>query len=134
MVKSSIKKTVDQSKYNNYKAVAVNFADGAEIAREYEYWNAAGVLIIHAAIAYSDALTIKYGGVKGQGEDHSAVVTLLKGVIAKSSENKASLLHLEKIIAHKNAVSYNGEIYNSKDINMLWKHFERFRDWAEKLL
>ena len=62
--------SVLRTKYHDYMKVADNFRSGAELAKEFEYWNAAGVLIIHAAIAYTDAITIKVGGVKSQGEDH----------------------------------------------------------------
>ncbi|MCG2726610.1 MAG: hypothetical protein L6420_10275 [Elusimicrobia bacterium] len=61
--------SVPRSKNSDYARVAENFYHGAETAKEFEYWNAAGVLIIHAAIAYADAITIKFGGVKNKGED-----------------------------------------------------------------
>ena len=49
---------VPKSRKSDYAGVAGNFYDGANVAREFEYWNAAGLLIIHAAIAYTDAVTI----------------------------------------------------------------------------
>ena len=61
--------TVDRSRSRDYAAVAKYFMQGAELAKEFEYWNADGVLIVHAAIAYTDAITIKVGGVKSPGED-----------------------------------------------------------------
>lgn len=134
MVKKTTRKSVDKSASKNYKIVAESFYNGADVAKEYEYWNAAGVLIIHAAIAYSDAICIKYGGVKSQSEDHHQVVTLVNEVIAESNEKKSALNQLERIIEHKTAVSYSGDIYDKKDIDMLWKYLERFKMWAEKLL
>lgn len=129
-----MRKPVERTKSKNYKIVADNFFSGAEVAKEYEYWNAAGVLIIHSAIAYSDAISIKFGAVKCQGDDHNQTVTLLKELLVDSAENKKSLLQLEKIIAHKNSVSYSGDVYDSKDIDQLWKYLERFKHWAETLL
>lgn len=126
--------TVDKSKAINYKAVADNFYKGAEVAAEYEYWNAAGVLIVHAAIAYGDAITIKYGGVKSRGEDHQQLVNLLEEKVADSDDKKKALLQLSKIIAHKNSVSYSGDIYDDKDIEKLKKHIDRFRSWVISLL
>ena len=131
----SVKQTwVERSKYVNYKSVADNFYDGAEVAAEYEYWNAAGVLIVHAAIAYGDAITIKYGGVKSRGEDHTQLINLIDNIVAPSDEKKKALVQLNKIIAHKNAVSYGGDIYDSKDIDKLKKHINRFRAWVESIL
>lgn len=43
-------------------------------------------------------------------------------------------VHLEKIIAHKTSVSYSGDVYGEKDIDNLWKNFERFKSWAEEQL
>jgi hypothetical protein len=48
----------------------------AEVVTEFEYWNAAGVLLVHAAIALTDALTVKVGGVKSAGGDHMLAAAL----------------------------------------------------------
>ena len=134
MTRKTIRKKVDNVKSNDHKKVAESFLGGADVAREYEYWNAAGVLIVHSAIAYADSITIKFGGVKSQGEDHIQVITLLKEILAVSDENKRACTQLEKIIAHKTSVSYSGDVYDKKDIDNLWKNFERFKSWAESLL
>lgn len=134
MVRKVARKSVDKSAFKNYKIVAESFYNGAEVAKEYEYWNAAGVLIVHSAIAYSDAICIKYGGVKSQSEDHHQVVSLVDELISETKEKQLALNQLERIIQHKTAVSYSGDIYDKKDIEMLWKYLERFKSWAEKLI
>ena len=134
MPRKTTRKQVNKASFSKYKQVAENFYSGADVAKEYEYWNAAGVLIVHSAIAYADAVTIKYGGVKSQGEDHNQVVTLLKEILTTSDENKKAFIHLEKIIAQKTSVSYSGDVFVLKDIDNLWKNLERFRSWAESVL
>jgi hypothetical protein len=134
VVRGSIRKTVDRAKSVNYKTVAENFHDAAEMAREYEYWNAAGVLIVHAAIAYADAIAIMIGGVKSQGEDHHDTAALLDELVATGETKKRALHHLRSIIDHKTSVSYSGELYGKRDADQLWKHMERFRDWALEVL
>ena len=134
MVRKTVRKKVDNIKSTDYKSVAVSFFGGAEVAKEYGYWNAAGLLIDHSAIAYADAVSIKFGGVKSQGEDHNQTVTLLKEILAASDENQRAYKHLEKIIAHKTSVSYSGDVYNRKDVEHLWKNFERLKRWAELIL
>ncbi len=126
--------SVPKSKSSDYAMVGDNFYKGAEVAREFEYWNAAGLLIVHAAIAYTDALTIKFGGVKSKGEDHMAAVELLRQVIALDEKGLAGARHLERIINEKNRVSYEGEVYTRKDVDMLWKHLLRYREWATSML
>jgi hypothetical protein len=130
----SVRKSVSRSKSGDYAAVADSFYKGAETAKEFEYWNASGVLIIHAAIAYTDALTIKVGGVKSSGEDHMAVVDLLRQVVVLDENGKKALKRLAGMLEHKNAVSYMGECYSRGDIEALWKHMERYRNWALSLL
>jgi hypothetical protein len=108
--------------------------NGAETAREFEYWNAAGVLIVHAAIAYADAVSIKFGGVKSQGENHYECIELINELVADSTKKKTALYQLQRIIDHKTTVSYSGEVYDKKDIDQLWKQVDRFKEWAETML
>ena len=104
------------------------------VAYEYEYFNAAGVLIVHAAIAIADALTIKKGGLKCKGGNHFEVINLIREIIEQDSKAKAVVNHLEAIISFKNDVSYSGDIYLKSDIDKLSKHFTRFYNWAEHIL
>ena len=122
--------SVSRSKTHDYVKVADNFYAGAEAAREFEYWNAAGVLIIHAAIAYTDAITIKVGGVKSQGEDHMAAVDLLKEIVVSREDDQRAVNHLARMLEQKNLVSYSGEVYTRADIEKLWKQMERYKGWA----
>ncbi len=121
-------------KYHDYVKVADNFYSGAELAKEFEYWNAAGVLIIHAAIAYTDAVTIKVGGVKSQGEDHMAAVDLLREVVALDETGQKASNHLARMIEQKNVVSYGGEGFTRTNIEQLWKQLERYKAWAVSIL
>lgn len=134
MGRKTLRKKVDSDRCKDYQKVAESFYGGAEAAIEFEYWNAAGVLIVHSAIAYADSVSIKYAGVKCQGEDHNQTATLLKEILPISDENKKAFIQLERIIAHKTSVSYSGDVYDKKDIDSLWKNFERFKSWAELLI
>ena len=126
--------SISRSKHHDYAKVADNFYSGADLAREFEYWNAAGVLIIHAAIAYTDALTIKVGGVKSQGEDHRAVVDLLSEIVQLGETGQRAVNHLARMIEQKNIVSYSGEIYTRTGIEKLWKQLGRYKEWAVSML
>ena len=114
--------------------MARNFSEGGQVAYEFEYYNAAGVLIVHAAIALADSLTIKSGGVKCKGENHYEVLNLIKEKFLDDAERKTALNHLEAIISHKNSVSYSGDLYTKKDLEKLFNHFNRFSNWADKIL
>ncbi|MFH2202240.1 MAG: hypothetical protein ABIJ96_03920 [Elusimicrobiota bacterium] len=126
--------SVPKARSKDYRKVAENFYQGAEMAQGFEYWNAAGVLIVHAAIAYTDAITIRRGGVKSKGEDHAAAADLLRGIIPVDEAAQKALRQLERMIHEKNRVSYEGHVYTRKDIGNLWKSLERYRAWARSVL
>lgn len=134
MVKRKIYKSIDRSKYKDYFLVADNFYRGAELAKEFEYWNVAGLLIVHSAIAYSDSLAIKYGGVKSTSDDHCECVSLIESIIERDEKSKNAIQNFRRILDRKSEVSYGGEIYYRKDIEQMWKWFERFRNWCLKIL
>lgn len=126
--------SIQREKYHDYAKVADNFYAGAELAKEFEYWNAAGLLIIHAAIAYTDAITIKVGGVKSQGEDHMAAIDLLREVVVLGEAGQRASNHLARMIEQKNIISYSGEIYTRTEIEKLWKQLKRYKEWTVSIL
>lgn len=134
MVHKSNRIKIDRSLSVKFIQVSKNFGEGAKVAIEYEYYNAAGVLIVHSAIALADALTIKLGGVKCKGENHYEILGLIKDLSPDNSQRNNALNQLESIIAHKNAVSYSGSIYDKKDIEKLHKHLERFNNWVINII
>ena len=54
MTKQRGVKAVDRSKFREYQRVAQHFYDASKDSVDLEYWTAAAVLIVHAAIAYAD--------------------------------------------------------------------------------
>ena len=132
-MKQPIKK-VETNKYLDFIKISKDFSNGSESAYAFEYYNAAGVLIIHAAIALADAVTIKLSGKKCSGDSHYEIIVLLKAVTPPSANKSKSLDQFKKLIDHKNKVSYYGDIYLKKDVDKLLKYFERFKFWTGSLL
>lgn len=128
--KKSVRKSVERSKWRDFAHVADSFYKGAELAKDFEYWNAAGLLIIHAAIALTDALTVKVGGAKSSGEDHMAAVDFMREVVSLDERGNEAAKHLVRMIDQKNLVSYSGDIYTRAEVAALWKHLERYRSWV----
>jgi hypothetical protein len=134
MVKNVPSKTYDTAKYKSFVKVAENFADAANLAYEFDYYNASGVLYIHAAIAYSDAITIKLAGKKSSGENHYEVIQLLENIVPESRIDKKAFNNLKTLIDHKNLISYTGDVYQKKDLEKISKSFARFKEWAVSVL
>lgn len=92
------------------------------------------MLIVHSAIAFSDALCIKLGGVKSIADNHEDVITLLESIVAQSIDKTKAINHFKRIIEKKTKVSYLGELYTGKQTNDMWKRLNRFRKWAVEIL
>lgn len=134
MAKRSGRKTVPRHRYNDYIKVAEHFYIAAQDSMELDYWTAAGVLIVHSAIAFSDALCIKLGGVKSTADNHEDAITLLESIVAQSSDKTRAINHFKRIIEEKTKVSYLGELYTGKQTNDMWKRLDRFRKWVLEVL
>lgn len=126
-------KKYDVNKYLDFEKISNDFANGCDSAYAFEYYNASGVLIIHAAIALADSITIRLAGKKCSGESHYDVMELLRVVTPPSISKTKALDQFKKLIDHKNKVSYHGDIYYKKDVDKLIKYFERFKLWVESL-
>jgi hypothetical protein len=125
---------VDRAQWRQFYTVASHFAEAAEVATEFGYWNAAGVLLVHAAIALTDAITVKVGAVKSVGEDHMLAADLLETVLATDAAGKKAINHLRALVQEKTLVSYSGQIYRQDDIRRMTRHLARYRTWADILL
>lgn len=134
MAKRRGRKSVSRTHYTKYKNVAEHFYDAAKDLMDLEDWTAAGVIIVHSAIAFTDALCIKLSGVKSIGEDHEGAVTLLENTVAESDEKLKAINQLKRIIEEKTKVSYLGELYSQTQAIEMWKRLERFRQWTNTII
>ena len=96
---------------------------------ENKLWTSASILFVHAAIAYTDALTIKAGSVKSAGDDHGLVIYLVEQILSLSIEDKKAINRLGKILGEKSKVSYGGKVYNQKQADKIKTDFSRYQTW-----
>lgn len=134
MSKRRGRKSIQYIRYKEFLKVAEHFYSAASDSMELEYWTAAGVLIVHSAIAYADALSIKISATKSAGEDHEDTIALLEEVVADNEEKSKAINQLRRIIEEKTRVSYLGELYTASQIKEIWKRLERFRKWAKDII
>ena len=128
------RKTIPRHNFKKYLNVAEHFYQAAKDSLELDYWTAAGVLIVHSAIAFSDALCIKLSGVKSVGENHEDAIELLEKTIGNTDEKSSAINHVKRLIEEKTKVSYLGELYSSAQTKEMWKRLERFRKWSLTIL
>ena len=134
MTRRTKRKTIDRAEYKKYQRVAEHFYSAASDSITLEYWTAAGVLIVHSAIAFTDAACIQSSGQRSVGDDHEDAIELLESLIASGDGKAQAMGHLRRIIEEKTKVSYLGDLYTAGQAKNLWKHLERFRSWIEKIL
>ena len=134
MVRRGTRKRVDRSDWTGFLAAAEeNYASACAVQASRKY-RAAGILLVHAAIALTDALTVRTGGVKGTGEHHQEAVDLVRELLPNTSGLGPALRHLEAIIHEKNRVSYTGDPFTASDIARIRTHYERFALWVKDQL
>jgi hypothetical protein len=125
---------VDRSDWTGYLAAAEeHFASACAVSASRKY-RAAGILLVHAAIALIDALTVRAGGVKSTGEHHLEAVDLVRELLPNAAGLGPALRHLEAIIHEKNRVSCTGDPFTAGDIARMRTHYERFSVWVKEQL
>lgn len=134
--RSQRKSGIPRHRADQYARVARGLSQGAEDLFELaepgdRYGNAIGVLAVHAAIAWTDALTISYRGWKHTGSDHRKAADLLQQALGPrvSAETRKTLW---AILQTKEEVSYQGEYYRVEDAMTLLTHLRAYAEWARQ--
>ncbi|HKP74414.1 MAG TPA: hypothetical protein VJT67_02675 [Longimicrobiaceae bacterium] len=127
-------KSVDRSVAEKYRRVALSFLEGARILAELAdendpTGNAIAVITVHAAIAWSDALTIAYAGMKSTDGDHNRAADLLHNALGARIDAQA-LRSLRMVLHKKDTVAYRGDYYRVPDALALLERAEEFCAWA----
>jgi hypothetical protein len=134
MAKKTKRATVDRADAGDYAAAGDQFFQAAELARQFEYWNAAGLLFVHAAIALADAVAIARRGQKSTSENHMDALALLEEASENVKGRDEAIGHLRRIIDEKNRVAYTGVSFRRVDLEKMAVHAGRFRAFAERVL
>jgi hypothetical protein len=134
VVRKGSRKRVERSDWTGFLAAAEeNYASACAVQASRKY-RAAGILLVHAAIALTDALTVRAGGVKSTGEHHQEAVDLVRELLPNAAGLGPALRHLEAIIHEKSRVSYTGDPFTATDIARMRAHYERFALWVKDQL
>jgi hypothetical protein len=85
-----------------------------------------------AAIAYADALTIRYGGIKNAG-DHGKIVAVVKQAMGNRAD-QGMLQLLARILSRKNQIQYAAHVSSHAEAQRYLEQVSKFREWAEAQL
>ncbi len=135
VVRRTNRKRVDPAQSGRYRDVARALLGGATVLDTLgddadSYGSSLALLAVHAAIAYSDALSIAYGGVKSTDGDHDAVVPTLQAAL-RQDVSEAALKDLRTVLQEKDAIAYQGEAYSMQDGREIFARTQAYCVWAE---
>jgi hypothetical protein len=137
MVTRGSRKEVDRGQAEKYRRVGAALLESAqtlaELAHESDsYGNAIAVVAVHACIAYNDALSIAWKGVKSTEGDHMrAVDTLVFALSHRAPPERVR--QLRTVLGRKDQVSYQGSYYRVSEATRLLEDAAGFCRWAEEM-
>lgn len=138
MVNPSQYTRVPAHRAGQYRNVAESLYSAAEdlatlAGDESGYGNAIGVLVVHAAIAWTDALTIAYDERKHTGGQHRKAADLLLEAVGEPNVDADKRKKLQAILRAKEEVSYMGEYYREDQALTLLTKLRAYRRWAREV-
>ena len=137
MVRLGSTTTEDPSRAAKYLAIGRSLHRNThelEAISETRYGNGLAIIAIHAAIAYTDALTIAYRGIKSQDGDHARAADVLAHALGQKREHTAQISRLRRILQAKSDASYSGQYYTLDDGKRIVRETTEFIRWAEDML
>lgn len=85
-----------------------------------------------SALAFGDALSIKFGGMQNT-QDHSGIVRIIKKAMGDRVDDE-QLKRLGRIMGAKSVAQYGFRPSTIAEAQSLYDQLVRFSDWAEKQL
>ena len=137
MVARANRKEVDKAQAEKYRRVGAALLESAGVLAELatdadSFGNAIAVVAVHACIAYNDALSIAWRGVKSTEGDHARAADTLVyalGPVAAAEQVR----QLRMVLSRKDHVSYQGSYYRVSDAARLLEQAGAFCAWAEDM-
>lgn len=123
---------VEKSGYKDFKIKAADFYQGILVAKESGLWHTMGVVSVHTVISAGDALTTCYLGVRSTADDHRLAKEVLLRMQIDGIEQYSNVYG--RIVAKKNAITYERRTFTEKEALEIAKLAERFYEWAVKQL
>jgi hypothetical protein len=134
MVKLGRTRQEDRSRAAKYAAVGrslLRTARDLEQMGEPKYGNGLAIVAIHAAIAYTDALTVAYREIKSTDGEHTRAAEVLVHALGSRADAR-QVDRLRGILDAKSHASYSGNYYTLRDGREILQELERFAEWAEE--
>ena len=129
-------KEEERSRAVKYRAIGralVETAGALDLIADAKYGNGLAIISVHAAIAYTDALTVAFRGVKSVDGDHVRAADVLEFALGPQVDASQVKL-LRRILDEKSEASYGANLYSLDEGRRLLRRVEMYAAWAEGLL
>ena len=127
---------MDEIKAGVHHGRASQLANAMELCHEDmgAYASAVGLLAVHSAISFGDAILISLTGKRSQTQDHSQAVSAITKACTKAKLRTDGVRHLSKLLGAKTDIAYGDKAVEDERIEFLYVAAGRFQAWAERLL
>jgi hypothetical protein len=137
MVTRGSRKEVDRAQASKYRRVGAALLESAQTLAELAtdsdgYGNAIAVVAVHACIAYNDALSIAWKGVKSTEGDHTRAPDTLLFALSHNVPPER-VRQLKSVLDKKDHVSYMGTYFRIDQASRLLNEATGFCAWAEEM-
>lgn len=136
MVRVGSTKHEDRGRATRYRAVGRSLhatARDLDTMGELKYGNGLAIIVIHAVIAYTDALTVAFREVKStDGEHVKAADVLVQSLGPRADADQ--IRRVRRVLSAKTHASHSGSYYTLADGRTLLLELNRFAEWAEDQL
>lgn len=121
------------ARYRSVGRALLQTARDLDTMGEPKYGNGLAIIAIHAAIAYTDALTVAFRELKSTDGEHLQAADVLVHALGHYADAD-QVRRLRRILGAKSHASYSGSFYTLEDGRGILEELERFAAWGEERL
>ena len=127
---------MDETTVAVYHARASQLANAMDLCHDDipAYSAAIGLLAVHSAISYNDAVLVRLTGKRPRAQDHRKAIAAIRSACTQGGIGDKGVKHLHRLVSAKADVSYGDEQVKTERIEFLYEAAKRFQAWAEHLL
>jgi hypothetical protein len=136
MVSIGKSKREDRTRAPRYHAIGqalLKTASDLETLADPRYGNALAIIAIHAAIAFTDALTVTYRELKSTDGDHTRAADLLVHAMGHRADAD-KVRRLRGILNAKSSASYSGNFYTLADGLRVLADTRIYAEWSAAVM
>ncbi len=127
---------MDEIRVRVHLGRALQLADAMNLCHDgmETYASAVGLLAVHSAISFGDAVLVRLTGQRSHSQDHRKAVDAITDACRKAKIRTDGIKHLDKLVNAKTDVSYGDKEMEKQTVQVLYVAAGRFQAWAEHVL